>query len=94
MFRKYLTLLLVCGLFSASVPALADTLLIEGLNSASGTATQRPVRGMSMETVEARWGQPLNRRGAIGEPPISRWEYGDFVVFFEYQRVIHAVHTN
>ena len=28
---------------------------------------------------------------AVGEPPISRWVYADFVVFFEYDRVIHAV---
>jgi hypothetical protein len=28
---------------------------------------------------------------AVGEPPISSWEYPGMVVFFEYDRVIHAV---
>jgi hypothetical protein len=44
-----------------------------------------------MATVEAQFGAPTERRGAIGEPPISRWEYPGFTVFFEHQLVIHAV---
>jgi hypothetical protein len=46
---------------------------------------------MSMETVESKWGAPVQKRGAIGEPPISRWEYSSFIVYFEYSHVIHAV---
>lgn len=94
MFRKLLTLLIVYGLVVAFTTASADTLLIEGLQAASGSSSERPVRGMSMDTVQAKWGQPLTQRGAVGEPPISRWEYGDFIVFFEYQRVIHAIRKN
>ena len=94
MLRKLLTLLIVCGLLGGFAQASADTLLIEGLQSASTTTDARPVRGMSMDAVQAKWGQPLTQRGAVGEPPISRWEYGDFIVFFEYQRVIHAVRRN
>ena len=94
MSRKLLTLLIVCGLLAGFTAASADTLLIEGLQSASGTSGERPVRGMSMDAVQAKWGQPMTQRGAVGEPPISRWEYGDFIVFFEYQRVIHAVRKN
>lgn len=50
-----------------------------------------PARGMSMEKVEAVYGAPANRRPAIGEPPITRWEYPGFVVYFEHQYVIHSV---
>jgi hypothetical protein len=94
MLRKSLTLLIVYGLLAGLTPASADTLLIEGLQSASSSSNERPVRGMSMDTVQTKWGQPLTQRGAVGEPPISRWEYGDFIVFFEYQRVIHAIRKN
>lgn len=94
MFRKSLTLLALGGLLAFSQMVAADTLLIEGLQAAGGTSAERPRRGMSMDAVQAKWGQPLTRQGAVGEPPISRWEYGDFVVFFEYQRVIHAVRKN
>ena len=46
---------------------------------------------MTQAKVEATFGQPGSRVAAIGDPPISRWEYADFIVFFEYDRVIHAV---
>jgi len=94
MLRKSLTVLIVYGLLSGMAPVSADTLLIEGLQSARSSSSERPARGMSMDTVQSRWGQPLSQRGAVGEPPISRWEYGDFIVFFEYQRVIHAIRKN
>jgi len=51
----------------------------------------KPTRGMTQESVEANFGSPQNARQAIGEPPITRWEYANFVVFFEYDKVIHAV---
>ena len=28
---------------------------------------------------------------AVGQPPITRWDFADYSVFFEYQHVIHAV---
>ena len=47
-----------------------------------------------MDKVASTWGQPAARNAAVGDPPISRWEYADFVVYFEYSRVIHAVQKN
>ena len=46
---------------------------------------------MTAESVEAKFGAPDAKVAPVGDPPISRWEYADFVVFFEYDRVIHAV---
>jgi hypothetical protein len=51
----------------------------------------RPGRGMTMHAVEAKFGAPAARHEAVGEPPISRWDYPGFRVFFEKDRVIHAV---
>lgn len=51
----------------------------------------RPARGMSMQKVETRYGAPTKREAAIGQPPITRWEYPGFVVYFENEFVIHAV---
>ena len=51
----------------------------------------RPHRGMTMRAVEAKFGVPATRHEAVGEPPISRWDYQGFTVFFERNRVIHAV---
>lgn len=72
-------------------PASADTLLIEGVQSARATATERPNRGLSMDSVEARWGAPVSRSAAVGSPPITRWDYPSFFVYFEYAHVVHTV---
>ena len=77
---------LIFGAFGISV---ADTLEMEGI--APGAGSERPSRGMTAQSVESRFGAPVAKEAAVGEPPISRWEYKDFVVFFEYDRVIHAV---
>lgn len=50
-----------------------------------------PTKGMTMQRVEAAFGSPASRVPAVGTPPISRWEYPGFVVFFENDHVIHTV---
>jgi hypothetical protein len=27
----------------------------------------------------------------VGQPPIERWEYPGFIVYFEYRNVLHSV---
>ena len=53
-----------------------------------------PSRGLTTAQVEQRYGAPADRLAAIGQPPISRWVYPSFVVYFEYDLVIHAVATS
>ncbi len=69
----------------------ADTLLLDGLNTDAQTTSSRPSRGSSMTTVESAFGEPSERRGSVGDPPISRWEYPGFIVYFEHEYVIHTV---
>ena len=57
-----------------------------------------PASGMSMESVEAKFGAPSRRVPAVGgastaQPPITRWEYPGFVVYFENNHVVHTVVT-
>jgi hypothetical protein len=59
-------------------------------------ATERPVRGMHMDTVIARWGEPAERLAPVGggsaaQPPITRWVYPAFTVYFENSLVISSV---
>lgn len=89
--RSKLPQLLAAVLVSAAASgALADELTTPPAPSASEQAN-RPARGMSMERVEATYGAPTQRVPAVGEPPIARWEYPGFVVYFENQLVIHTV---
>lgn len=50
-----------------------------------------PKRGVSMDRVEANLGMPVNKDSAVGDPPITRWEYDNFYTFFEYDKVLHSV---
>jgi len=72
-------------------PVHADTLRIDEADKAVESESTRPERGMTMKRVETRFGAPTASRPAIGDPPITAWEYGDFMVYFEYDRVIHSV---
>jgi hypothetical protein len=74
----------------------ADTLLIDGVDMDRQTANLRPQPGMTMTAVESTYGAPADRRGPVGgdvvqHPPITRWDYPAFSVYFEHDRVIHAV---
>jgi hypothetical protein len=71
---------------------LAATLAAaSALAQSTPDTSARPERGLRMPTVEARYGAPTARYPAVGTPPITRWEYPSMVVYFENNRVIHAV---
>ena len=75
----------------ASSVSRADTLLLDGIEMDAQTAAMRPKAGVSMTSVESTYGAPSERRGAVGQPPITRWDYPGFSVYFEHDRVIHSV---
>lgn len=83
---------LVALISASSAFAQGDTLQMGGTdNAARFEQAGKPTRGMTQERVRADFGSPQNEDAAVGEPPISRWHYAGFVVYFEYDRVIHAV---
>ncbi|WKD48156.1 hypothetical protein [Microbulbifer spongiae] len=49
------------------------------------------VRGLKKDAVTTRLGDPLSIEGPVGEPAITRWEYADFYVYFEWDTVLHTV---
>ena len=87
--RNILLGLSVTALTAAAALGHADTLLIEGLSTEAEDS--RPERGMTMQRVESSYGPPSRQAAAVGEPPITRWVYPSFTVYFEHDRVIHAV---
>jgi hypothetical protein len=44
-----------------------------------------------MDQVSQRYGQPLAAHPSVGEPPITRWDYSNYSVFFEYDLVLTSV---
>lgn len=62
-----------------------------GKQADSNQHIQRPTLGMNQEQVEKQFGAPLSKQAPKGTPPITRWEYDMFVVYFESNIVIHSV---
>jgi len=86
--------LLAAGLLLASV-AQADTLDVRK-NAARSSASDLPHRGLTMAQVEKRYGAPVEKLPTRGgdaprHPPINRWRYDGYTVYFERNRVIHSV---
>jgi hypothetical protein len=79
----------ICGL--SGWPTVLPAQNLDMPASAVPTAAAVPTRGQSMAAVERQFGVPADRQAAVGQPPITRWVYPGFVVFFEYDHVVHAV---
>jgi hypothetical protein len=83
---------LLCGCAAAGT-AVADTVVVNDQVQLRESQLDRPKRGSTMGEVEKHFGAPLTRHPTVGAPPITRWDYSGFAVFFEHDRVIHAVVT-
>lgn len=81
----------LAGIALCAAGALADEIATPAAGSAATSPTNTPSRGATMGKVEAAFGAPTQRAPAVGLPPITRWDYPGFVVFFENDRVIHSV---
>lgn len=84
----------IAFMLAVIAPALsqADTLVIPlGQQQAAQSSEPLPQRGMSTTAVLDRYGQPGQRHEAVGKPPIRRWDYAGFSVYFEHDHVVHSV---
>lgn len=85
--RRLTAALAAVAFFIGAPVALGDELRVQG----AATAADAPTRGMTMDRVEARYGAPSRKLPPVGDPPITRWEYPSYVVYFEHRHVIHSV---
>ncbi len=79
-----------------AMPQGEETTEVELDASQLGPNVATPRKGSSMKEVVARFGQPVKKYKAVGgssrqQPPITRWDYDQFYVFFEYTHVVRAV---
>jgi hypothetical protein len=82
--------LLLAAMFAGGLAGAATVAVDNGIAvKESDVAT--PNRGMTMNQVAAKFGAPVTKLAAVGKPPISRWEYPGFVVYFESNYVIDSV---
>jgi hypothetical protein len=69
----------------------AETIAVDNGIAVKESTIPTPARGMTMDEVTAKFGAPTTKVPAVGNPPISRWEYSGFVVYFEFNHVVHSV---
>src|ERR1700730_10168354 len=89
---RYRNLLLAAVL--ASGVAGAETIAVDNGIAVKESDVATPARGMTMDQVATKFGAPVSKTPAVGNPPISRWEYPGFVVYFEHEHVVHSVVAN
>ncbi len=72
------------------LPLLADTIEIP-VGDQGDPHIVLPNRGESQKAVLERFGLPDEEHPAVGKPPITRWDYREFSVYFESGVVVDAV---
>ncbi|MDH5355143.1 MAG: hypothetical protein OEY09_11940 [Gammaproteobacteria bacterium] len=91
MLKKHYFLILA-GLLVAPA-SQAENLAIPG-HTVNGETQVMPRRGINMDAVIEEFGQPDERFGPVGDPPITEWVYGGFRVYFEHELVLHSINLN
>ncbi len=85
---------LAAGLFCLTGSASAETVAVDNGIAIKESDVPTPSRGMTMDQVTSKFGAPSDKTPAVGKPPISRWQYPGFIVYFEGEHVIHSVIVN
>ncbi|MGH8280307.1 MAG: hypothetical protein ACRETQ_12205 [Gammaproteobacteria bacterium] len=68
-----------------------------GTSAQASAPVKMPTRGMLMSSVAREFGEPEQKLPAVPDPgtkvrpPITRWVYPEYVVYFEYNYVVHSV---
>lgn len=88
--KDAIILLLLLSLSLPSLPSWADTLIIP-LGQQGQPQQPMPHNGQSQYGVRQHFGEPQTRHPSVGQPPIVRWDYPHFSVYFEGNRVINSV---
>ena len=93
--RKLKPFLLALAVLAYAPLGIAQDVAIPvGQQGTEYSNVERPKTGQSMDQVNARFGAPDQKLSAVGEPPISRWIYSQYTVYFESGHVIHSVLNN
>ncbi len=80
--------------------ASADNLVMRPDINHAKPGTKYYVHGLSMAQVTKKFGQPSKKlapdpaKGTKYQPPITRWVYPDFTIYFEHGHAIHLVKSH
>lgn len=86
--------LLAILLLAFNSEAKDEILLLKAITEEPPNTTEgipRPNPGMLKDNVMTVFGEPDEESRPVGNPPIYKWVYPGYVVFFEGDRVINTV---
>ena len=93
--------LFFCCTLALGVTAQADDIVMpaampEAAMPAPAAPASLPGKGQTMAEVVRHYGEPQQKHAPVGgdaprHPPITRWDYAGFSVFFEHSHVVDAV---
>ncbi|SNS84115.1 MULTISPECIES: hypothetical protein [Pseudomonas] len=89
---RLLPTLLAFSLMLPITGSYAETLTIPiGQQGDASQVQSLPRRGESRSSVLDRFGLADEEHKPVGQPPITRWDYREFSVYFEYDHVVDSV---
>ncbi|HZR35977.1 MAG TPA: hypothetical protein VFA75_11415 [Nevskia sp.] len=88
-----------CGLLALAFAVQADEVVMQpdaATQQAAAKPAGIPAKGQTMAQVLKRFGEPQVKHKPAGgdapkHPPITRWDYAGFSVFFEHSHVVDTV---
>ncbi len=88
--------LLALGLLLPLLPLATQADVVEMPEETFAAPVSMPAKGSTMAAVTRQFGAPARKHPAVGggsrrQPPITRWDYPGFSVFFENSHVVDAV---
>ena len=91
--KSFLKVLIGCGLALSVTQVQAQEMTTSEKGAVALTAQHlKPMlTGKTMSQIESMYGSPEHKLPAVGQPPITRWQYANQTVYFEMDRVIHSV---
>ncbi|MEM6985644.1 MAG: hypothetical protein AAF499_03815 [Pseudomonadota bacterium] len=91
MTRKHTTALVFALSCFAFSPAHAGIIKMPDGSLRAQQVEGAPKPGRTKADVLSQLGEPEQRIGEVGDPPISSWRYDGFQVYFEHNLVLHTV---
>jgi hypothetical protein len=79
----------IAFLLLMSGAVFADVLILDEVRQVA--RMDLPENGWSMSSIESRYGEPDQKHQAVGDPPITRWDYDHYSVYFEHELVLFSV---
>ena len=79
----------VAFLLLAPGALFADVLILDEVRQVE--KMDLPENGQTMASIESKYGAPESRQPAVGDPPITRWDYKEYSVYFEHEVVLFSV---